>query len=220
FSNSDTSLDLNAVDFVDENNGLAVGGRGIVLRTRNGGSSWVNRRNPNVRIFNDLQLLDDQRAWAVDADGYILYSDDLADSWRWASTRSGGSLNSLFITESGEGWAVGRDGAVLRNTDASSIPTTAIVEERAVPEGVHLQQNYPNPFNPATNISFELNHTADVTLKVYDITGRMVSELANGRYGQGIHTVSFDAAHLSSGVYIYQLQTNGRTLSRAMTLVK
>lgn len=219
-SNSGTSLDLNAVDFADERNGLAVGRSGIVLRTTNGGSSWINRRIPGVRIWNDIHLIDEQRAWAVEADGFILYTDNFGDSWSSASTRSDGSLNSLFITASGEGWAAGRDGVVLRNPDAASVPTSTIVDERIVPQGITLQQNYPNPFNPTTNITFELDLTADVTLRVYDITGRLVSELANGRFSQGVHTISFDAAHLSSGVYIYQLQAAGAVHSGKMTLMK
>ena len=172
-----------------------------------------------MRIFNDIHVLDDQRAWAVDADGFILYTDDLGDSWSWASVRADNALNSLFVTPSGEAWAAGNNAAVLRNTDSDEV-ITSVLKERTLPQGMTLRQNYPNPFNPTTNITFELDHATDLTLRVYDITGRLVSELAHGHFAQGVHTIPFDAAHLSSGVYIYELGAREHTLSRMMTLVK
>lgn len=216
---SGTSLGLHAVDFADHSNGLAVGRNGIVLRTTDGGSTWTNRRNPNVRIFNDVHLLDEQRAWAVDADGFILFTDNLADSWSQASVRADNALNSLFVTSSGEAWVAGNNAAVLRNPDSDEV-ITSVLEERTLPQGITLRQNYPNPFNPTTNITFELDSATDLTLRVYDITGRLVSELAQGHFSKGVHTIPFDAAHLSSGVYIYELGAREHSLSRTMTLVK
>jgi Secretion system C-terminal sorting domain len=74
-----------------------------------------------------------------------------------------------------------------------------------------LGQNYPNPFNPATAISYELSANSYVVLKVYDVLGREVATLVNGRQRAGSYTVKFDAGRLSSGVYIYKLVAEDNT---------
>jgi len=89
------------------------------------------------------------------------------------------------------------------------------------PETITLDQNYPNPFNPSTVISYSLNSATNVSLNVYDITGRKVATLVNGRQAAGAQQVTFDASSLASGVYIYRLMTtNGVSLTKKMILVK
>lgn len=87
-------------------------------------------------------------------------------------------------------------------------------------EGYKLQQNYPNPFNPTTNINYTLKTSGQVTLKVYDMTGREVATLVNTRMNAGEYTATFDASNLASGVYLYSLETNGLRLTNRMTLIK
>lgn len=89
-----------------------------------------------------------------------------------------------------------------------------------LPTEYSLQQNYPNPFNPTTVIRYELPHQADVRIEVFDMNGRRVAILAEGSVQAGVHTVNFDASHLSSGVYLYTLQTDGVALTRKLTLIK
>jgi len=90
-----------------------------------------------------------------------------------------------------------------------------------LPVYVRLKQNYPNPFNPATQIQFELPAQQVVNLSVYDLTGRQVATLVQNESIQaGVHTVSFDATNLSSGVYMYRLQAGSVVLTRKLTLVK
>lgn len=94
-------------------------------------------------------------------------------------------------------------------------------ETLETPETITLNQNYPNPFNPSTVISYTLKSATNVTLNVYDITGRRVATLVNGRQAAGAQEISFDASSLASGVYIYRLQTtNGASLTKKMVLVK
>lgn len=83
-----------------------------------------------------------------------------------------------------------------------------------------LKQNYPNPFNPTTQIPFELKEGGNVTMKVYDLTGREVATLLNGYQSAGSHTVTFDGSGLSSGTYLYKLDVNGNQFSRTMILMK
>jgi len=89
-----------------------------------------------------------------------------------------------------------------------------------LPDGFALDQNYPNPFNPSTTISYSIPFSADVTLSVVDLTGRVVSQMEMPRQSAGTHKVAFDASHLSSGVYLYRIQAGGYAASRKFTLVK
>jgi endonuclease/exonuclease/phosphatase family metal-dependent hydrolase len=85
-----------------------------------------------------------------------------------------------------------------------------------------LESNYPNPFNPSTTLYFTLADTDQVTLKVYDMTGRVVSVLLNNiQFTGGSHQVAFNADDLSSGVYLYTIQTlSGFTATQKMVLLK
>lgn len=115
---------------------------------------------------------------------------------------------------------VGTSGQGLFEVDlaASSTATEPVGSE--VPEGFVLGQNYPNPFNPTTSISFELPQATAVKLSVFDVLGREVAVLANGKMGAGSHAVTFDAAGFESGMYIYRLETASHTLTRSMVLMK
>jgi len=97
---------------------------------------------------------------------------------------------------------------------------TSLDEHADVPQSVTLYQNYPNPFNPSTSIQFELTHSEQVKLTVYDMLGREVSLLADGIYSSGIHTFNWNASNFSSGIYIYTLETTSRRITRKMTLMK
>ncbi len=72
-----------------------------------------------------------------------------------------------------------------------------------------VDQNYPNPFNPTTTINYQLPNDGFVTLKVYDILGRLVKTLVDGNKSEGRYSVQFNGSNLASGVYIYQLKVNG-----------
>ncbi|GAB4369208.1 MAG: hypothetical protein Kow0042_10790 [Calditrichia bacterium] len=89
-----------------------------------------------------------------------------------------------------------------------------------IPRGFLLEQNYPNPFNPRTTIRFYLPQAEEVTLTVFDILGRKIKVLANGKISAGSHTVEFDASGLASGLYFYQLKGKQQTLTKKMLFIK
>ncbi len=89
-----------------------------------------------------------------------------------------------------------------------------------IAEGYSLSQNYPNPFNPATNIRFNIPVDGQVTLKVYSVTGQLVETIVNEHKTAGEYTVTFDASHLSSGVYIYQITAGEFVESKRMLFMK
>ncbi|MDG5765983.1 family 16 glycosylhydrolase [Balneolales bacterium ANBcel1] len=98
--------------------------------------------------------------------------------------------------------------------------TSAGDETEERPGSFTLSQNYPNPFNPTTNISFEIAEAGHVSIKVYDMLGRLVARPVNGDFHTGSHTISFDASNLSSGTYIYRLESGGYEQARTMQLMK
>jgi hypothetical protein len=89
-----------------------------------------------------------------------------------------------------------------------------------IPSDFVLEQNYPNPFNPSTKISFGLPQRSNVVLKVFNTLGQEVAELANESLEAGTHSYNFDASKLTSGIYIYSLQTDAGLISKKMTLLK
>ena len=94
-----------------------------------------------------------------------------------------------------------------------------------LPGEYSLSQNYPNPFNPSTNISFSIVDASEVSLKVYDLSGKEINELANNFYTPGTYNVKWDATdsfgnQVSSGIYIYQLKTKDGILSNSMIYMR
>ncbi len=103
----------------------------------------------------------------------------------------------------------------------------SIDDERLVlPDDYVLEQNYPNPFNPTTNISFELPVDKRISVKVFDMSGRLVKSIVdNDLYTKGRHTVQWDGTNASgvtaaSGTYVYQLTYGNFSKSRTMVLLK
>lgn len=83
-----------------------------------------------------------------------------------------------------------------------------------------LEQNYPNPFNPSTIIRYEIPEQTFASLKIYDILGNEVATLANEEKRAGSYEVVFNSTKLSSGVYIYKLQTTKFIQTNKMILIK
>ena len=92
--------------------------------------------------------------------------------------------------------------------------------EAGMPRTFELGQNYPNPFNPTTLISYQLPVASEVSLKVYDVLGREVMTLVNGKQDAGSYNLNFNASNLSSGVYFYRLQAGSFVQTKKMMLVK
>lgn len=104
-----------------------------------------------------------------------------------------------------------------------NITTLGVNNNSSTVKSFNLEQNFPNPFNPSTTITFTLEKSALVSLKVFDVNGREVSTLINNKnYGIGNYTMEFDAAkyNLQSGVYFYKLEANGINEVKKMMLIK
>lgn len=101
-----------------------------------------------------------------------------------------------------------------------NLPTSIDSDHSNIPGKFNLSDNYPNPFNPTTKISFTLPSASDVKLAVYNVLGQQVAELVNQRMTAGIHTVSFDATNLASGMYLYRIEAGSFTKNKKMMLIK
>jgi hypothetical protein len=121
---------------------------------------------------------------------------------------------NIIVSSAG---AVDRTIAVRGTVDAT---VSRSREEVGVPTQINLLQNYPNPFNPTTTIRFELPAASNVTLEVYNTLGQRVRTLVSENRPAGSHAVTFDAAGLSSGVYMYRLQVGNTVMHKKMVLMK
>jgi thermitase len=102
--------------------------------------------------------------------------------------------------------------------DGYEKPTTS--KEETIITETKLFANYPNPFNPSTVIKYQLSEASLVSLKVYDVMGKEVTTLVNSFQNKGSYDVTFNANGLSSGIYFYKLNANGKQLINKMLLMK
>ena len=89
-----------------------------------------------------------------------------------------------------------------------------------VPEKLKLYNNYPNPFNPETNIRFDITRSQNVKLRIFNMLGEEQAVILDQNISPGSYNVSFNAANLSSGMYLYRLETEGYSETKRMVLVK
>ncbi|MGB5289333.1 MAG: T9SS type A sorting domain-containing protein [Ignavibacteriaceae bacterium] len=108
---------------------------------------------------------------------------------------------------------------IILNFTTTTDPTVG-VNETNILNSYYLYQNYPNPFNPSTMINYKVGEPGLVLLKIYNILGVEVATLVNEQKNSGNYSIDFNAADLSSGVYLYSLSINNFTQTRKMILEK
>lgn len=113
---------------------------------------------------------------------------------------------------------ISTSGAETRFEDR--IVSASLLDQTALPLHLSLAQNSPNPFNASTTIQFDLNVSSFTTLTLFDLQGRDVKRLVEQELSAGEHTVRFDAGELPSGVYIYRLTSDGRSLQKKLVLLR
>ena len=130
------------------------------------------------------------------------------------------AINSIDGNSTKEMVAGSRDGRIICFSGGPGLLVGVKPVTKNIPAGFKLYQNYPNPFNPETNISFDLPKSSHVKLKVFDAIGREITVLVDENLNAGNHIVSWDASKYSSGVYFYELNTDGFRSIKKMILVK
>ena len=207
------------VHYNNATTGLA-GGTAMVLST-NGGTSYSSVTAPGTA--GNLNGIEGNGSdwWAIRSGNTIYRSTNGAASWTNAFVSGTAVFQDIDFATAGtgcsNGWAVGNAGVIAKMTGTLVGVTTTSSE---VPSSYLLKQNYPNPFNPTTNITFALPKAGDVTLKVYDMSGKEVAVLVNEFKNAGSYLVGFNAANLPSGAYFYRIVSGGFVETKKMMLVK
>jgi len=99
-------------------------------------------------------------------------------------------------------------------------PTGVYQYSSEIPKKFKLYNNYPNPFNSTTKIRFDIPKNTNVKITIYEISGRQIDKLINENLSAGSYELIWDANNLSSGVYIYRIETESFTDVKRMLLVK
>ena len=117
-------------------------------------------------------------------------------------------------------WIVGE--VIFKTTDGGGIVSVSNSRDTraAVPREMELCQNCPNPFNPATVINYRLSASGFVTLRVFDVLGRVVATLVDEKQCEGVHQAIWDARNISSGLYFCRLTVGPFSDTKKMILIR
>ena len=134
---------------------------------------------------------------------------------------AGENMNWVLSSESGKEYTLEGTGEITISTEE----TFTLERKAIIPIAYTLHQNYPNPFNPITSLRYDLPEQAQVTLTVYDLMGREVTQLVNTTQEAGYRSVQWDATNMngkpvSAGVYLYQIHAGDFVQTRKMVLLK
>ncbi len=215
---------LYSIKMLNAQTGYCCGANNRVYRTTNGGATaWTNVSYSSTTVITNykVEFVSALEGIVAGTNGTVYYTSNGGQSWENKSLVC--SIDDIYgacVSQNRTLYAVTLlNAGVFRNPAMFPIGIEEAGTE--VPEGMMLEQNYPNPFNSETVISVQLSAVSDVTLRIYDVMGREVAVLVNGRMEAGRHAVRFDGSGLASGVYFYGMVVNGRGVEvRRMALLK
>ncbi|MDK2977272.1 MAG: hypothetical protein PWP06_1747 [Candidatus Marinimicrobia bacterium] len=156
------------------------------------------------------------------------------DSLTWHETEAGTDTSLTLNLSMGQRYtwqviATDDDGyEVAGNQDMLSsfdVGNVTALESQMLPRDFYLGQNFPNPFNPVTTISYGLPEPSDVTINIYDISGRRVRQWLISDQRAGWHVMTWDGTNrqgqpLSTGIYLYSLKAGGFKDIKKMVYMK
>ena len=132
----------------------------------------------------------------------------------------------MYVREAAVGVPIMRN-QVVRDVVAwmENAVNSNITEVDELPKANTLSQNFPNPFNPTTTIKFGLRGKSNVSIKIYDVAGRLVKTLVNEMRDAGRYEVTWDGTNnfnstVASGVYFYKMNTNEFEQTKKMVLLR
>lgn len=154
----------------------------------------------------------------------IVVNDVVIDNEAGVTLSQATTINGVLRLVSGQfdntiPFTLGPNAEISREGGSLAV-TTSSEPEAEVPTEFALYQNYPNPFNPSTVIRYDIREVSDVTVKIYDVTGREVMDLVHRSHTPGSYEVEWDARGLSSGVYYYQIRAGEWSATKSLMLVK
>ncbi len=230
--------------FIDSLNGWMS--QGSLQRTIDGGINWVTLPMiPRGGIIlasgvGNFRNVNKDTIWGVGAvafygsgrfRGLIYKTTNSGLTWGYQQPDTSimiGQYKYIDFVNKLNGWsyyAFGGVHSVIGGLD-STIFVSVNQNGKIVPINFILYQNYPNPFNPKTIISYELQVTSSIQLKIYNSIGEEIQSLVSQRQKAGEYKIEFDGSGLNSGVYFYKLDvSDGKSnsifnLTRKMLLIK
>ena len=202
---------LFAIDFAANNTGWVTGCCGMFMKTTNAGISWTtdDYLTPGYTLYS-MQFFGQSKGWLAGEAGYILRTTNAGLAWDSLNSNTQVDLYSLYFINENTGYVSGYNGTILKTTNGGGAGTPIGISNQSVnAEDFHLEQNFPNPFNPNTVISYKLSIASYIDLNVYDISGKLVTRLVNGKRFAGSYQIDFSSEGLPSGVYFYSLTVDG-----------
>ncbi len=182
-----------------------------------------------IPLANPIELVNGHHWISVQA--ILNWNNNAYEGWIWNEVMESYNIEAEFQNPAwgnGNGgchsWAPIRSCWTTQGTDmyfelyGSSLVSVEV--EVTSPLTFSLEQNYPNPFNPSTTISWQSPVSSNQTLKVYDILGNEVATLVDEYKSAGSYEVEFNASHLPSGTYFYQLRAGSFVETKKMILLK
>jgi photosystem II stability/assembly factor-like uncharacterized protein len=194
----------------------------LVAKTTNSGTSWliINGDLPAVSNVHAIILrTSPTRRLFIATDAGVYTSTNEGTNWTLLNNGMPTThISDLKYYVSSNKLLAATHGRGCWTYDCSGLGKDMFSE---IPKIFNLAQNYPNPFNPETQIQFDLPSAGLVNLTVYDITGRKVETLVNGRFDAGKFEVTFHGSKYASGVYMYKLTLdNSSSVTKKMMLMK
>lgn len=200
-----------------------------IYRTVNAGLNWINITGNLTDMPVNTVLIDQDVPSIIYAgtEGFGIYRTSNNginwSAWNYGLPRNARVRELSYIDSTGSKFTVvaGTYGRSVYIRDANDDdPVVGISGNNNIVKEYSLSQNYPNPFNPSTKIKFSLAGDEKVNIKIYDVTGKMITELISGSFTAGNHEVTFDGSEFSSGVYFYRITTSRFSDVKKMILVK
>jgi len=197
-----------------------LGGGGSVLRSTDNGNQWNQVIGLPLYAWVTCLAVHDTIVYVGTAGNGVYYSHHNGDGWFGGG---GLSVKTLAVGGSflfaGVGSPFSITGSVWRRPLSEMLTGIKDMSEQN-PATFTLEQNYPNPFNPNTLIKFRIPHSTFVSLKVFDLLGREVATLLNEDKTPGSYEKAFDGSGLTSGVYLYRLQTGTLTQTKKLLMLR
>ena len=221
------------IDFINTLKGFTVGtnwnfSTGFIYSTIDGGHFWKLEQFIGSKVFWDIGFLDEKYGWITGA-GKILRTTDGGKSWETQIEGLNSNLKKLIILKKDKiAYIFGDDfnnsTHTILKADLSNI-TDVRNGQVILPIQFYLSQNYPNPFNSKTVIEYSINQPSFVQLKVLNILGKEVRTLVKEYKTPGEYKIIWDGKNniggeLTSGVYIYQLNSNSKVEKRKLIMLK
>ncbi len=176
--------------------------------------TYLNMSNYQQDVDTPDSLL--QWSFSVSDPAAISYNfDSTTDTLEICSLGPTGTYY-LFTTLTDDSGATDQDTIQI----SVELPSALHGQHTNLPDKFDLKANFPNPFNPKTIIQYQLPEATDVTIKVFDTSGRLVSVLINKKQSAGYHSVVFDAQSYASGIYFYIMKAGTFLKVRKMMLIK